>query len=170
MNTLNSIILWFVGILLTGIITILFSEPIKFLLINAFGGIIQKKTARIKGYWKASMGRTPDKTEIILLKQFGNYIIGKSIFSRMNPTYKIKGHILRDSYFYGTWTHIGINDYRCGTFQLVLEEDCEKMTGNWTGIENNEVIVGDWDWVFYTRKLTKEDINKYKKSIINKSS
>jgi len=158
--------LWIAGIILSIFLTILLTDPINFLIAKIFGGTKIKEN-KISGIWKAVWYyETGIKRHSIIqyykVKQFGNFVIARSINDEINPT-EIKAKISNNTFLTGSWVgKFEKNKGRYhGALQFLITPTGNKMNGKWIGFDTkHKVNGGDWEWILTQNKVDKEFIKQ----------
>lgn len=163
---MSAAIIWIFGLLLSIILTIVLTDPINFLLARLFGGSI-KSSKGIRGIWKAtseviSQGKNRKIIRYFEVKQFGNYIIAKSI-TKSYGNYVIRGKLTKKMVLSGSWAEITLDSREySGVIQLILGRHKTEIKGKYLSYNrNNEVVDGTWHWTLETRDRSKDSIEKY---------
>jgi len=165
-------IFWLLAIVLSVIITILIQSPLHSFLINVLGGWAPRKERGIKGVWHSaySFDRCEGKSDtkeiitakdLMVFKQIGNYVNGKSILGNSPAVYKMKGKIYHQMFFTGTWENIEEGSMYHGTFQLLISYRGDTMKGKWTSSSlHHQIRQGDWHFTLISRKIDSKSINE----------
>jgi hypothetical protein len=153
------VVLWLVGIvagaLLTIVLTLLFSDRIK-------QGLMPEKRG-IEGKWVATFSMTRDKqvlnfTEVIQISQNLGIVIGHIVpdprnyeqlrIAETRKPLRLRGELVDNRYFTGTWFHPLETHRYHGAFQLLLSPTGDQMKGSWIGFSESmtHVDVGEWIW------------------------
>ena len=136
-------------------------EPITWAIAHLLGGFGPRRTSGVRGTWKNSYSfQNPDGRkyveQIVQLRQFGSYVIGKAITSSTDvQKHRIRGRY-RSRVLTGTWENVAEGAEHYGAFQLVLRTDGNVMAGQWVGFDRrNRVQHGEWKWELLNRSLDK---------------
>ena len=153
-----SIILWLLTILTGATITVLTTEPIHYLLATTFGAWVPRRPRGVKGIWCAeysyrSRGVLKNEKQLIELRQFGNYVVGRSLTGQAHMN-KLKGKVQLQMYFTGIWESPREREVYHGAFQCVVDVHGSNMKGKWLGFDSrHEVEHGPWEWTLLTQHL-----------------
>lgn len=163
-------VLWILTIFLGVVLTIIANDPIHFLLARFIGGVIPKKKRGVKGLWRATYswkGDDGDRREdqIIELRQFGSYVIGRNLTGKAH-WYKLRGKVELQTYFTGTWDNVSDGDIYHGAFQVVVSPHGDAMRGKWVGFnKRQEINHGPWQWSLLARDVDKNSKNRVLENI-----
>ena len=156
------IISWIIGILFTVILTTLITDKLHYLLALLFGGTFFNLKRGLRGVWKSTYNYKQNKkqfkeNQIIELRQFGKYVIGRNISGKKH-FYKMIGKLEKDIYYTGIWENISNNDIYHGAFQFIYILKGNKIKGKWLGFNSkNQINHGDWSMKFIAKKVTKTE-------------
>jgi hypothetical protein len=160
--------LWLVGIvagaLLTIVLTLLFSDRIKQGLMPFIMRLNRSEKCGIEGKWVAIFSMTRDKqllnfTEVIQISQSLGIVIGHIVpdprnyeqlrIAETRKPLRLRGELVDNRYFTGTWFHPLETHRYHGAFQLLLSPTGDQMKGSWIGFSESmtQVDVGEWIWV-----------------------
>lgn len=151
------------GMIISSIVSVILSDKIIFGIDRLFIRLGIFRVSNITGLWQTTfvMGYGKDKKEyqeiIFIKKRFGTiygYIVNdernyerlKSVM--VQQPLRLKGFLSDNRYFTGFWYH-PIETYRYhGSFQLLLEANFTKMSGQWIGYSEskNRINNGLWIW------------------------
>lgn len=157
---MTNLILWCLSLLLGIVITVILTEPIHYRLIKILGGITPRKKRGVKGLWKATYsferdGITESETNLLELRQVGDYVIGKNLTG--NDWYKIEGKINSQTYLTGVWECTSEDSIYNGAFQFIISPSGDSMEGKWVGFSRRQCIYhGIWVWERLSRKIDAE--------------
>ena len=152
--------MWVITIALSVIVTALLNDPVQWFLVRCFSSIMSRPQRGVKGLWNStytysSDGKTIDETQIIELRQFGNYVIGRNITGKAHWQ-RLKGKVHAQLYFTGLWENIPEGDIYHGAFQFKLTPDGNKMSGEYVGFDDEyQICTGSWSWTLLTRSVDK---------------
>lgn len=151
------------GMIISAIVSVILSDKIIFGIDRLFVKLGVSKYSYVTGLWKAIfvMGQGKNKveyTEIILLKKRFGTVYGYIVDDSMNykqlqlvmkqKPLRIKGFISDNRYFTGFWYH-PIETYRYhGSFQLLIEPNFIKMSGQWIGYSESKQIINNGLWIW----------------------
>lgn len=152
-----------IGIIISAIISAIFSERIILWLGQVLSKIDLPSKADIEGVWIAefSMQEGNDiKTfkEAISVKKRLGVIYGYNIpnpinHDLLNPIankkpIRIRASIIDNRFLTGIWYHPNRSSRYHGSFQLIIRTSGSKMEGNWTGYREskNSISAGEWNW------------------------
>jgi hypothetical protein len=148
---MTDFVLWAVTLILGVVITIIATEPIQYLMAKTLGLWIHRPPRGIKGIWDSSYiyrskGSKKTERQLIELRQFGNYVVGR-VLSGQSHSHTFKGRIRHEIFFTGTWDTDVKGEIYHGAFQFVLDVQGKKMSGKWIGFDSqHRVDSGDWEW------------------------
>jgi hypothetical protein len=169
-------ILWFLAGILSIVLTILFKDPINWVLARLFGRAIPASNDTIRGLWlcRYSYDSDPDESDpnktmpvnheevqLIEIRQLGKFIWGKNL-SGNNHFYNIKATFHQARYVTGEWRNNTERDNYHGAFQFVVVPMGKKMNGQWVGFgKKGKVKSGPWDWILLNGKVKDNIIKEY---------
>jgi hypothetical protein len=159
------IILWLIALFLGVAITIIAKDPIHYLMARLLGGWIPRRPRGVKGFWHTSYsyeedGILKEENQIVELRQFGNYAIGRNLTGSAH-WYKIQGKIHLQIYFTGLWENLSEGDIYHGAFQVVILPHGDRMEGKWIGFDNKQHINhGPWKWDLLSRNINSTNRKK----------
>lgn len=152
-----------IGILISSLISVIFSEEI----INAIGIFLSKydlkKKCEIEGDWLAEFTLIENnnishfKETIRLVKRLGIYY-GYNVPNpnnhdelkkvEQNQPLRIKASLSENKFLTGNWYHPNRQSRFHGSFQMLIVMNTDKMYGIWTGYSEskNEIDSGKWNW------------------------
>ena len=161
------IAIWLVGTVIGGllsiVLTLLFSEPLKRWIAPFIRRLGTSEKRGIEGVWIATFsvardGVTTEFNEVIELTQSFGMVFGKIKASPENyaalraiqdrSPLRVRGEFIDNTYFTGLWFH-PLDTHRFhGSFQLVLQGSGEEMRGRWIGFSESlrQVDTGRWIW------------------------
>jgi hypothetical protein len=149
----------FVGIVAATVAaTVLLQEPIQMMAARLFGGFGPLRGPNLRGLWYSSYSfvssrtrQRTDTTQLMLIRQFGPYVVGKCLWSsgahRHFITGRTQGHILT-----GRWRNVAEGAKHHGVLQLLIDPDGTHLHGKWLGYDaRNHIQHADWEFTLAAR-------------------
>ena len=150
---------WIGGALVSMIITLVASEPLKNWLSPLLSKLGSTKSEGVKGRWLTTFEMNGKLyTEAIEVSNFLGITVGRVFPHPKNHSevakvaskrpIRIRGSVKDNHYFTGIWFHPNRRSHRHGAFELLISRDNEKMIGMWLGYsQSRNVIQGSsWEW------------------------
>jgi hypothetical protein len=141
------------------VITILFEDWLKDLLVPLTMKLGSKKDESISGVWRCTFfydNQEVGKTEIIEIKGLAGRYMGWIIPNPQNTgaakrtetakPLRLSGQVKGDRLFTGKWLHPERRSRQHGAFNFVVRDDNKHMDGMWLGYSerNNQIDAGRW--------------------------
>lgn len=161
-----SVLLWVISTIGAAIIGLLvsvfFDEPLKKFLTPLIVKTSVKKRS-IAGTWVTTFtynkqNTTENYIEVIELHKRLGVVIGRVVPDARNypalrlvekdKPIRLRGEVFREKYLTGVWFHPIETDRFQGSFQLIISNDKQSMSGKWLGFSESKEIIdsGDWEW------------------------
>ena len=152
---------WSVGPVISIIVTLVFSEPLKNRLAPLIARVGSKKDTGFTGTWLATFSYGPSAEayqEAIQLSTFLGQVVGRIIPHEQNherlrdveesAPLRLRGTIKDNRYFTGVWFHPLRRSHYHGAFELLIDQSGEQMRGMWVGYSEskNSIEHGEWTW------------------------
>lgn len=151
------------GIIVSAIISAIFSDRIVFLIGQILTKIDLPIKADIEGIWIAEFSmkegnRIKSFKEAIEIKKRLGVIYGYNIpnsinhellspIADMNPI-RIRASIVDNRFLTGIWYHPNRNSRFHGSFQLIVRTSGSQMEGSWTGYRESKNLIGSGEWIW----------------------
>lgn len=153
-----------IGVVISATVSAMYSESI----LQGLGLLLSKidlpKKADIEGIWKVEFTLTENETEVTfnetikITKRLGiiygynipdpsNHDLLKKV--EENKPLRIRGDLVDNRYLTGVWFHPNRRARFHGSFQLLVDLNGNKMSGNWTGYSEIKNKIDSGSWIFY---------------------
>jgi hypothetical protein len=163
MNPFWWILTTIVGALISLIVSLIFSEPLKHALLPLITRTGVPKKQILEGRWVTTFTfREADRmdlyTEVIEIKTHLGMVVDRIVpdtrnHERLreiapNKPLRLRGEFTDNRHFTGFWFHPLRKRHFHGAFQLLLDSSCDRMTGKWIGFRRGTDTIdgGDWTW------------------------
>lgn len=161
MDPLSFFAKWIIGPIISVIVTLLVSEPIKNWLAPFVSKFGVRKDDGINGRWQATFFYGPDKKEYreaIEVSTLLGVIVGRIFPHSENydglktveaqKPVRLRGTVKDNRYFTGVWFHPKRRSHYHGAFHLLIDTHNERMNGSWLGYSESKNVIesGEWRW------------------------
>lgn len=161
MEFLILLIKWTLAPLISIVVTLVFSEPLKDRLAPLVTSLGTKKEYGVSGLWKATFfyGKSEEPhIQVIQLSTLLGSIVGRIVPHEFNEgaakrtensrPLRVRGSIKDNRIFTGIWFHPEKRSHHHGAFNLIIRQDNEHMEGMWLGYseKDNLIETGRWTW------------------------
>jgi hypothetical protein len=162
----SEIVLWIlkfvIGPVVALVITLTLSDTLKIWLAPLVTKFGSKRDWGVTGRWLATFNWGSNNhayVECIEVSILFGVVVGRVVPHADNyPTLKsvehehplrLRGTIVDNRYFTGTWFHPLKRSHYHGAFELIVDQDGQSMRGMWLGYSEskNEIEGGEWQWV-----------------------
>lgn len=152
---------WVAGAVVSIVVTLVVSEPLKNWLAPLVAQLGSKQDEGVKGLWLATFyhgqSQKPYVEAIEISKLFGvvvgrivphpdNHLAAKKV-EQKHPL-RLRGSVQDNRYFTGIWFHPNRRSHVHGAFNVIIFQDNEHMNGLWLGYSErqNAIESGKWSW------------------------
>ena len=101
--------------------------------------------------------KRPPNRHIIELRQFGNYVVGKSLIGKESHIFRMRGKVYNGTYLTGVWESTMSGNIHHGAFQGRLNLSGDNMEGKILGTSSqNNIRNGHWKLELISKKIKKD--------------
>lgn len=151
----------FLGVIAaTAIATVVLQEPIQAIAARLLGGLGPLHGPNLGGYWYSDYSFVSSRsrqrvhtTQLMLVRQFGPYVVAKCIWSNGAHHHFISGRT-QGHVFTGRWRNVADGAKHHGVLQLLIDPDGAHLHGKWLGYDaRNHIQQADWTFTLASRDV-----------------